>query len=114
MWCVSLRDERRVGNVDRVSTLRSGLDELRGEDLSYASDDDLGDSLVELERSSRVLEAERSRRIQEVERRRSWSIDDHLSVVSWLAATMGQGFSRASQHVKVSRAFGTCPGQPRP
>jgi hypothetical protein len=88
-----------------MSTLRSALDELRGEDLGMAPDEELGDGLVELERASRVLEAERSRRVIEVERRGTWSVDGHLSVVSWLAATLRLGFGRASQQVKRSRAL---------
>jgi hypothetical protein len=92
-----------------MSTLRSALDELRGDDLKMASDDELGEGLVELERASRVLDAERSRRLAEVERRGTWSIDGHLSVVSWLAAKLRVGFGRASQHVKTSRALRTMP-----
>jgi hypothetical protein len=88
-----------------MSTLRSALDELRGEDLEMASGEELGDGLVELERASRVLDAERSRRLIEVERRGTWSVDGHLSVVSWLAATIRVGFGRASQQVKRSRAL---------
>lgn len=63
--------------------MRSALDELRSEDLEMASEEELGEGPVELERASRVLEAERSRRLVEVERRSSWAVDGHLSVVSW-------------------------------
>ena len=70
-----------------------------------ASAEELGDGLVELERASRVLDAERSRRLIEVERRGAWSIDGHLSVVSWLAAKLRVGFGRATQQVKRSRAL---------
>ena len=92
-----------------MSSLRSALDELRGEDLALASHDELGDGLLELERASRVIEAERSRRLAEVERRGTWSVDGHLSMVSWLAATLRSGFGRASQHVKRSRALRQMP-----
>ncbi len=85
--------------------MRSVLDELRGEDLGVASEEELGDGLVELERASRVLEAERSRRLVEVERRGVWAADGHLSVVSWLAARLRLGFGRASRQVKLSRAL---------
>ena len=51
--------------------MRSALDELRSEDLEMASEEELGEGLVELERASRVLEAERSRRLVDVERRGS-------------------------------------------
>jgi len=96
-----------------MSTLRSALDELRGEDLAGASDGVLGDGLVELERASRVIEAERSRRVTEVERRGTWGVDGHLSVVSWLAGTLRVGFGRASQHVKRSRALRQMPATAR-
>jgi hypothetical protein len=92
-----------------MSTLRSALDELRSEDLRSSSDEELGEDLVEFERASRVLEAERSRRLMEVERRATWAVDGHLSVVSWLAARVRLGFSRASQQVKLSRALRQMP-----
>lgn len=92
-----------------MSTLRSVLDELRSEDLRSSSDEELGEDLVEFERASRVLEAERSRRLTEVERRATWAVDGHLSVVSWLAARVRLGFSRASQQVKLSRALRQMP-----
>jgi len=96
-----------------MSTLRSALDELRGDELEMASDEELVDGLVELERASRVLDAERSRRLIEVERRGTWSVDGHLSVVSWLAAKLRVGFGRASQQVKRSRALRYMPGTTR-
>jgi hypothetical protein len=86
-----------------MSSLRSVLDDLRSQDLRSSSDEELSEDLVEFERASRVLEAERSRRVTEVERRATWAVDGHLSVVSWLAARVRLGFSRASQQVKLSR-----------
>ncbi len=74
-----------------------------------ASEEELGEGLVELERASRVLEAERSRRLVEVERRGVWAVDGHLSAVSWLAARLRVGFGRASQQVKLSRALRSMP-----
>ena len=92
-----------------MSTLRSVLDEIRSEDPRSSSDEELSEDLVEFERASRVLEAERSRRLTEVERRATWAVDGHLSVVSWLAARVRLGFSRASQQVKLSRALRQMP-----
>lgn len=92
-----------------MSSLRSALDDLRSQDLRSSSDEELGEDLVEFERASRVLEAERSRRLTEVERRATWAVDGHLSVVSWLAARVRLGFSRASQQVKLSRALRQMP-----
>jgi len=92
-----------------MSSLRSALDDLRSQDLGSSSDEELSEDLVEFERASRVLEAERSRRLTEVERRATWAVDGHLSVVSWLAARVRLGFSRASQQVKLSRALRQMP-----
>ena len=89
--------------------MRSALDELRSSDLRSASDEELSEDLVEFERATRVLEGERSRRLAEVERRAVWAVDGHLSVVSWLAAVVRLGFSRASQQVKLSRALREMP-----
>jgi hypothetical protein len=60
-----------------------------------------------------VIDAERSRRLAEVERRGTWNVDGHLSVVSWLAATLRLGFARASQQVNRSRALQHMPGTAR-
>ncbi len=92
-----------------MSTLRSALDELRSEDLRFASDDGLADDLGELERASRVLEAERARRLVEVEERGIWSLDGHLSLVSWLAARLRMGFARATSQVRTARALQDMP-----
>jgi uncharacterized protein DUF222/HNH endonuclease len=92
-----------------MSTLRSALDELRATDVALASDEDLADDLLELERASRVIEAERSRRLIEVERRGAWSLDGHLSLVSWLAARLRLGSGRAARHVRLARALEAMP-----
>ena len=96
-----------------MSTLRSALDELRGEDVVASSDEELEDDLAEIERASRVLEAERSRRLTEVERRRAWAVDGHLSVVSWIAARHRVGFARATAHVRLARALHRMPATAR-
>ncbi|MGH7540409.1 MAG: DUF222 domain-containing protein, partial [Gemmatimonadota bacterium] len=92
-----------------MSTLRSGLDELRAADVGLASDDELAEDLLELERASRVIDAERSRRLVEVDRRGSWAIDGHLSLVSWLAARLRFGPGRAAQQVRLARALEQMP-----
>jgi hypothetical protein len=92
-----------------MSAIRSVLDDLRSEDVRLASDEELGDDLCELERVSRVVESERARRLAEVDRRGTWSVDGHLSVVSWLAARLRVGFGRATQQVKLARALREMP-----
>ena len=92
-----------------MSTLRSALDELRSTDVRTASDDELTEDLVELERAARIADAERSRRLVELERRGTWALDGHLSLVSWLAARLRIGFGRASQQVRRARALRQMP-----
>src|SRR5262245_53122786 len=96
-----------------MSTLRSALDELRGEDVVASSDEELEDGLAEIERASRVLEAERSRRLTEVERRGAWAVDGHLSAVSWLAARHRVGFACATAQVRLARALRRMPATAR-
>src|ERR671937_858223 len=93
--------------------LRSALDELRFDDVSVTSDEELSDDLVEIERASRVLEAERSRRLAEGERRGTWGLGGHLSMVSWLAARVRIGFGHASGQVRLARALGDMPATSR-
>ena len=71
--------------VANVSSLRSALDEYSSEELRFLSDQELSDSLVELERTSGAIEAERARRVAEATERAIHTRDGHLSTTSWLA-----------------------------
>lgn len=88
-----------------MSTLRSALDELRAEDLRYASDEGLETDLTELERAAGALEAELARRVAEIDRRGSFRRDGYLSISSWLAHRFRMAFSAATQLVRLARAF---------
>ncbi|HXF36769.1 MAG TPA: hypothetical protein VNO17_06255, partial [Actinomycetota bacterium] len=52
-----------------MSGIRSAVEELAGEDLRYASDEELLDELREIERAASALEVERARRVAELEER---------------------------------------------
>lgn len=70
-----------------MGTLRSALEELRGEDLASLGDAELVADLDELERTSRMIEAERSRRLAELEQQ--GARDGCLSLTAWLIARTG-------------------------
>jgi hypothetical protein len=92
-----------------MSTLRSAIDELRSEDLLFASDEEVEDDVREIERASRMLEAERARRIAAIDQRRSFERDGYLSVSAWLTHRVGINAAASAQHVRVARALGEMP-----
>lgn len=96
-----------------MSSLRSALDELRGEDLSWRSDDELETDFGELERAADVLLAERARRLAEIDRRGSYRNDGFLSICSWLAHRFRKAFSTAVTQVRLARALEDMPATRR-
>ena len=88
-----------------MSTLRSGLDELRGEVLSSLSDGELDDRLSELARCSRGISAESARTVAEIERRGTFARDGHLCVTSFVGSRLGVGWSEAAREVRLARAL---------
>jgi uncharacterized protein DUF222/HNH endonuclease len=92
-----------------VSTLRSGLDELRSSDVAALSDDELHEDLRELERASRVIESGRARRIAEADRRRSYAGDGHVSMAAWLRHRLGVAGSTASEQLRLARSLAAMP-----
>jgi hypothetical protein len=86
-----------------MSTLRSGLEELRSAELRFLSDSELEDRLQEIERASGALAVERARTVAEVERRGSFATDGHLSVTSWVESRTGTSFSQAAKEVRLAR-----------
>jgi hypothetical protein len=102
--------ERVFDNGEVMSTIRSGIDEIRGQDLRFLSDAELTDRLQELSRSGRAIEAESARTVAEIDRRRSFERDGHLSVTSWIESTIGVGWSEAAKGVRVARALQEMPG----
>jgi hypothetical protein len=92
-----------------VSGVRSALDELRGEDLSAVTDEELEADFGELQRAACSLESERLRRLAEIHRRASFRRDGYLSTSSWLACRFHVGSSAASDQVRVARALEEMP-----
>ena len=89
------------------------MDELRSEELAFASDHAIETDVVELERASRTLEVERARRVAEIDRRRSFERDGYVSVTSWLTHRLGISAAAAAQHVQIARALGEMPATRR-
>jgi uncharacterized protein DUF222/HNH endonuclease len=92
-----------------MSTLRSALDEIGAEDLRFASDHDLEDDVIEIERASRSLEAERLRRIAELDARGSFTRDGYLSMSAWLVHRARIAWSTAGQQVRMARGLRRMP-----
>ena len=92
-----------------MGTLRSALDELGGEDLRFAGDEDLVTDLAELERAAGALEVQRGRRIAEIERRQVYRLDGHLSIASWLASRFRLAWSAAVKQARQARALEAMP-----
>src|SRR6266516_5714829 len=88
-----------------MSSIRSTLDELRGEDLRFVADERLEDDLLELERVATVLLAERLRRLSEIEHRRTYTRDGYLSGSVWLARRAGLSHAEAKQQMRMARAL---------
>src|SRR5438874_6424379 len=92
-----------------MSTLRSGLDELRGVDLRCLSDSELTDRLREVDRASGILEAERGRTVAEIDRRGAFANDGHLSMASFLEHRLQTSWSEAARTVRTARALQDMP-----
>ena len=58
-----------------MSSFRSGIEELRQEDLAHVGDRRLMEDFEELESVVRALGVERDRRLVEIDRRRTWERD---------------------------------------
>lgn len=96
-----------------VSTLRSALEELQGEDLRYLGDEELEADFGELERAADQLAGERLRRLAEIDRRGSFRRDGYLSSSSWVADRFRMAWSVATHQVRVARALEHMPATRR-
>jgi hypothetical protein len=92
-----------------VSTLRSALEELRGEDLTFVGDEELVADLDELERASRAIEAERCRRLVELERRGAFAREGFLSLTAWVIARHRVPASSAARRLRLARVLERMP-----
>src|SRR5436190_19849027 len=88
-----------------MSELRSGLDELIGEDLRFLSDVEVEARLQEIARAEGILAGEKARTVAEVERRGSFASTGHLSVTSWVEDRLQTTWSEAARSVRTARAL---------
>ncbi len=88
-----------------MSTLRSGLEELCGEDLRFLSDAEVEARLQEIARAEGILEGERARTVAEVERRAMFANSGHLSVTAWVEDRLQTTWSEAARQVRTARAL---------
>jgi hypothetical protein len=91
-----------------MSGIRSAVEELAGEDLRYASDEELLDELREIERAASALEVERARRVAELEER-GVAAREGFSVTTFLADRLRMAPSWAARYVAWGRALAGAP-----
>lgn len=87
-----------------MSGIRSAIEELAGEALRFASDEELVEGLREIERAVAALEVERARRVAELEQR-GVAAREGLSVTSFLADRLRMAPSWAARYVVWARAL---------
>lgn len=100
-------------SLDSVSTLRSALDELQGEDLRFLGEEELEADYLELERAADRLAAERLRRLAEIDARGSFRRDGYVSPVAWMSHRLRMAGSRAAQRLRTARALERMPATRR-
>ena len=92
-----------------MSSLRSALDELRGDDLNDLPLGQLGDDLVELRAVAEALEAEWIRRLQAFDSAQGWAVDGSLSLGAWLRARCRMTGATASDRSRLARSLREMP-----
>src|SRR3954469_15020344 len=92
-----------------MSNLRSGLEDLAGQDLKYLSDVEVETRLAEISRAEGVLFAERARTLAEAERRKVFALTGHLSVTSWVQDRLRSTWGEAARAVSAARSLEQMP-----
>ena len=92
-----------------MSSLRSVVDEMAGEDLAFVGDRQIEDDLVELDQQMGRLSAQRSRRLAEIDRRSSYEDQGYLSTTSWLRDRCRISAREATKRVHRARALSSMP-----
>jgi hypothetical protein len=92
-----------------MSSLRSALEEFRGEEFADAHDARLLERLEELQRCAEMLEVERLRTLAELDRRRPWLADGLLSTTSWFVDQFRVSGGAAASDVRMARALDAMP-----
>ena len=93
-----------------MSSLRSLVDELAGEDLTWVEDRQLEDDLVELNLQLTRLQAQASRRLAEVDRRGGYEVDGYLSTTSWLRDRSRLSVRETTKALQRARSLSGMPG----
>jgi hypothetical protein len=92
-----------------MSSLRSALDELRGDDLNDLPLSQLGDDLVELRAIAEALEAEWIRRLQAFDDAQGWAVDGSLSMAAWMRARCRMTGAAATDRSRLARSLRAMP-----
>jgi hypothetical protein len=92
-----------------LSGIRSGLDELSAEDLSWVDDEALEGDVEGLERAAAALRVEILRRVREVDRRRSFRRNGQLSTAAWLVWQLRVSRGEAARSLRIARALEEMP-----
>lgn len=92
-----------------MSSLRSAIDELAGEELGGVGDRSLLEDVVELGRDLAALEAQRVRRLAEIDRRRAFERDGSLTLTAWLRTRCRMAAGWARELVRMARQLGDMP-----
>jgi len=92
-----------------MSSLRSALDELRGDDLLDTPPEQPAEELVELREAAEALEAEWIRRLNAFNARLGWAADASLSLSAWLRARCRMSGAAAADRSRLARALRKMP-----
>ncbi len=92
-----------------MSVLRSALDQLKSQDLSVLSAEELEDDIAELARTADVVQALLLARTAEIDRRQSYVRDGHTSTTAFLKRACDMAGSTAREKVFVARALEAMP-----
>jgi hypothetical protein len=88
-----------------MSSLRSVVDELAGEDLATVENRQLEEDLVELDLQITRLSAQRSRRLGEIDRRSTYEDLGYLSTASWVRDRCNISAREAAKRVHRARSI---------
>lgn len=92
-----------------MSSLRSVVDELAGEDIALVKSRQLEDDLVELDHQIGRLHAQRSRRLAEIDQRGTYEDAGYLSTTAWLRHRCRISAHEATKRVHRARSLAAMP-----
>lgn len=92
-----------------MSTLRSGIEELAGEDLARRSYAELTDDVAEISRAIDMLTYQLAARVNEVDRRRDYQSDGFVNPTRWLAVNADLDNASAKRVVSMGRTLADIP-----